>query len=52
MQTVTGCLGLFFRLVAEAVAVRIGQEIVKWLTGGHLQSLLGTILAKVGIRSN
>jgi hypothetical protein len=44
-------LSLFMRLVAEAIAVRIGQEIVKWLTGGHLQNLLAAILAKIGLRA-
>ncbi len=46
-----GCLSLFMRLVAEAIAVRVAQEIVKWLTGGHLQNLLATFLAKVGLRA-
>ncbi len=45
-----GCLGLFFRLAAEAVAIRMGQEVVKWLTGGRLQNLLATILAAVSAR--
>lgn len=50
-QVVAGCLSLFMRLVAEAIAVRVAQEIVKWLTGGHLQNLLATFLAKVGLRA-
>jgi len=46
----TGCLGLFFRIVAEALAVRIAQEIVKRLTGDRLRRLLAAILALFGIR--
>jgi len=34
----------------EAVAIRMGQEIVTWLTGGRLQNLLATILAAVSNR--
>ena len=46
----TGCLGIFFRLLAEALAVRVAQEIVKRLTGGFLRKLLAALLALIGIR--
>ena len=46
----TGCLGIFFQLLAEALAVRVAQEIVKSLTGGFLRKLLAAILAVFGIR--
>jgi len=46
----TGCLGLFLNLLAEALAVRVAREIVKSLTGGFLRKLLAAILAIIGIR--
>jgi hypothetical protein len=41
---------LFFRLLAEALAVRMAQGILKWLTSGPLRDLLAKILEKIGGR--
>jgi hypothetical protein len=47
---ISGCLGLFSRLVVEALAVRAAQGIIKWVSDGHLRNVLAAILALVGIR--
>jgi hypothetical protein len=45
-----GCLGIFFRILAEAVAVRVAYRVVSWLTGDRLRQLVAAILAIFGIR--
>jgi hypothetical protein len=45
-----GCLGIFVRILAEALAVRVAQKLIVWLTGDRLRQLLAAILALFGIR--
>jgi hypothetical protein len=47
---ISGCLGLFFRLVVESLAVRAAQGVIRWVSDGHLRNVLAAILALVGIR--
>src|SRR5689334_10359795 len=42
-----GCTSWLVTLLVEALAVRIGQEVVKRLTGGPLRNLLAAWLARI-----
>ncbi len=44
-----GCLGWLFRLLVEAVAIRVVQEVAKRLTGDRLRSLLAAMLDRIGL---
>ncbi len=46
-----GCLGWLFRLLVEAVAIRVVQEVAKRLTGDRLRSLLAAMLDRIGLRA-